>query len=301
MAVSTIRFARIEDLPQQKLIWQLCFGDQQADIDFYYSYYDQPDKTLVFETAGLVQAMLTMLPIRGVLPNGFNLEATMLYAIATHPEHQKKGLAAMLIEKANQISQQQNQPFTILVPASLSLFDYYSKQGYRPGFWLRETRLEATQIKALGSSQDNLIAVNLTAVSAKAYNQIRQKKLAGSFHIAYADQELEYQKKSSQRSGVDIYALDVAGEKGCAIIEKVDSAKMIIKELIIADEYLEAVLQRLACEFSASEYLIRTPVANGAKLGGKVRAFGVMRVNQPIEEFMNIQDADCGYLGIAFD
>ena len=52
-----IRISRPEDIPRQRELWQLAFGDDGAYVDNFYNAYYQPERVLLLEEDGVVQAM----------------------------------------------------------------------------------------------------------------------------------------------------------------------------------------------------------------------------------------------------
>ena len=52
-----IRRSRPEDIPRQRELWQLAFGDDGAYVDNFYNAYYQPERVLLLEEDGVVQAM----------------------------------------------------------------------------------------------------------------------------------------------------------------------------------------------------------------------------------------------------
>jgi hypothetical protein len=103
--------------------------------------------------------------------------------------------------------------------------------------------------------------------------------LSGRGYIAYGLNDISYQKKISQWSGADIYQLDAGDSRGCAVIEKAAPEKFLIKELLIAEEFIPLFLKRIARDLPAKEYILRTPGYLGVSLGGILRPFGMLRVH----------------------
>ena len=46
-----------EDVPVQRTLWSLSFGDERAYINNFYKNYYRPDRVLVLEVEGAVRAM----------------------------------------------------------------------------------------------------------------------------------------------------------------------------------------------------------------------------------------------------
>jgi GNAT superfamily N-acetyltransferase len=96
------RQAEREDLKELKELWKLCFGDDDRYIDFYYRNRDWVKETAVLVQDGRIASMLTMIPVDLLDKYGKVRRASMLFAIATHPDFRKRGYAEQLIEYSNE-------------------------------------------------------------------------------------------------------------------------------------------------------------------------------------------------------
>lgn len=297
---SKVRLARIGEIVRQKEIWKLCFGDPDNYIDFYYANRYKEDETLLLLAEGEITAMLTMIPVKTVDTNDQSFNTAMLYAIATHPEDQNRGFASQLMESSNPYLRANNSDLSILVPAGKRLFDFYRKQGYQEAFYIREALLTRDMIDRLDSSEiSRFYQVAISSITPEEYNQRRDLLLKGRLHIAYADRDIFYQKKLSQLSGADIYAIDIEGKLGCAAIERVNSDTVLIKEILLPEEFIHQGIIEIAQLLSAKEYILRTPAYLGEDLGGSVRPFGMIRADREID--IDLTPEAQGYLGLAFD
>ncbi len=294
--MSEIRLAKAGEATRQKEIWKLCFGDSDQYIDFFYANRYQEDETVLLLQNGEILAMLTMLPITLIAANHSSYNAAMLYAIATHPQYQQRGLATQLMDYAYQYSGRKNIAFSVLVPSETKLFKFYRHQGYQDGFYIREAKFTSKGIEDLYCGET--LHSTISGITVEEYNQIRNKHLSGRLYVSYANEEIAYQKKLSQQTGADIYGIEIGAIKGCASIEKI-SDKVFIKEILINDELLSVAVKHIAQLLPTQEYLVRTPVFLGSQLGGTIRPFGMIRANEDTE--LDILSEDLGYLGIAFD
>lgn len=292
-----IRLAQKGETARQKEIWKLCFGDDNAYIDFYFANRYKENETILLLQDGEIGAMLTMIPASMVAPNNRSYSAAMFYAIATHPQYQRRGFATQLMDFSHSYLRAANTEFSILVPAEKQVFNFYRKRGYREGFFIREVLLTGTIIDNLPSCRFS--PYSISATGAEEYNLRRRKQFSGGYYIAYADEEITYQKKLSRQSGADIYAIDAEGIQGCAAIERVSCDKVLIKEILLPEEQIGCALKRIAQLLPAKEYLVRTPAYSGHCLGGRVRPFGMIKAQTDINFEMGFNES--GYLGLAFD
>lgn len=292
-----IRLAQTGDTARQKDIWKLCFGDSDQFIDFYYANQYQENATVVLLENREIISMLTMLSIKIMTSNQESFNATMLYAIATHPQYQNRGCATSLIDYTHQKLKENDQAFSVLVPSTTQLFDFYRQIGFQDGFYVREVLFTNEWARTIDYS--NKHTCMLSNISSAEYNQRRNEQLKGRPHIAYTDEEITYQKQLSQQFGADIFGLEIDGTQGCAAIERFNAEKVFIKELLMPPKFLSAAIKQIAQLWPAREYVLRTPAFLGEQLEGTIRPFGMIRVIQ--EKGLEITAGELGYLGVAFD
>lgn len=296
MVVIEIRLARENEITPQKELWKHSFGNEDQFIDFYYTHRYQPEKTAVLLVDGRIVSMLTMIPVRLFTPEGQENEVSMLYAVATLPSYRYKGLAGRLIDTTHHYLESKKN-LSILVPAEPSLYDYYRRRGYQEIFYHREAVLSRDGQKSIAAGKSGRCMIHRAAP--EEYNTVRNRLLRGTYYIAYHEEEIGYQKKLSQYSGADIYVLDIEESNGCAVVERISPDKVMIKEILLSEEYLMEAVQELMEMFKAREYIIRTPAWVNVVPGGEIHPFGMFRDDKKIG--VKITTQDLGYLGLAFD
>jgi ribosomal protein S18 acetylase RimI-like enzyme len=295
--MSEVRLVEKGEIIRLKEIWKLCFGDSDTYIDFYYANRYKENETVVLLHDEEISGMLTMIAAQIVTPDNRSFKSAMLYAIATHPKYQNRGFATQLMDFCNQYLRTNTVDFSILVPAEKQLFDFYYKQGYKDGFYIREILLTREAIDRLPFQQ--FFKCEILAITPKEYNQRRNNQLDGRFYVKYADKDITYQKKLSRQSGADIYAINFEDIQGCVAIERVSSDKVFIKEILVPEQIVYGVIKEIVQILDAKEYIVRTPAYFGNQLGGSIRPFGMIRVQSGIE--LEITPEKLGYLGFAFD
>ncbi|MCO1602985.1 GNAT family N-acetyltransferase [Desulfosporosinus nitroreducens] len=293
-----IRLARKGETDQQKEIWKLCFGDPDSYIDFYFANRYKEDETVVLLHDGEIAAMLTMIPVRTVFPDDRSLNTAMFYAIATHPKFQNRGFATQLMDYSNnQYLRARKEELSVLVPAHTQLFEYYRKQGYQDGLYIREILFSREGADSLPVSKP--FSCTILPITSEDYNRRRNSQLNGRLYISYPDENISYQKKLSQLSGADIYAINIDDIQGCLAVERITSDKVLIKEILLPDDLLNTAVKQIVQQLTAKEYVLRTSPHIGQQLGGSIRPFGMIRVQSAIDTL--IMPEDLGYLGVAFD
>jgi ribosomal protein S18 acetylase RimI-like enzyme len=295
--MNEIRFAKVGDIQAQKAIWQLCFGDQDSYIDQYYSKKYKEEETVLLLRHGEVSAMLTILPAKLVFPDNRDIASSILYAIATHPKHQNKGLASQLLDFTGHHLALNKKPISLLVPATKQLFEFYRKLGYTEAFYIREAQLENVQIESI--EVQNQHTCKIITATPQQYNRVRDKLLIGKLYVSYPDEVTAYQKVISQNSGADIFIIEIDNVPSCAVIERYSSDKLIIKELLCPNNHCDMIIKQISQLFPAKEYTLRTPAFWGEQYGGTLRPFAMLKTHLDIN--INITNQSSGYLGLAFD
>jgi len=292
-----IRTAGKGDADRQKKIWKLCFGDDDAYIDFYFANRYREDNTLLMLLNGEIVSMLTIIPVWVVTADGRTFHSAMQYAVATHPEYRGRGFVSRLMDFCDRHLKQNCMEMSVLVPAEERLFDFYGKRGYKKGFYIREISVTAGSIKGItgGAASRPL----MMPASPQEYNIRRNSQLKGSFYVAYQDEDIAYQKKLSVRTGADIYTIDIGRIYGCAAVERINPDRVLIKELLVPEHLVPQCLGQIAERLPAGEYVLRLPAYRGGSTGGTVRPFGMVKSYRHPEN--GTAPERYGYLGIAFD
>jgi predicted acetyltransferase len=123
----------IEEL---KHIWNVCFDDDEAYGNLYFSHAYSPENTLVHTVGGRAVAMLSLLPATLVTPAG-ERKARYVYAVATLPAFRGQGFSRQLAAQADAQMRAEGCELAIVVPASDALVGFYSRQGFAPAFFQR--------------------------------------------------------------------------------------------------------------------------------------------------------------------
>ncbi|SHN76297.1 GNAT family N-acetyltransferase [Desulfitobacterium chlororespirans] len=306
-----MRPALWSDMERLKAIWKLCFGDGDSFIDFYFARRFHPEQVAVYLVDQVITAMLTMIPIQYVDgPEGQKTrQGAMLYAIATHPDFQRRGMASELMEWARSYLGSRQAELCVLVPAEEKLFGFYERQGYQAEFTLREAVLNRDEIRVMGeppyTKMEETPDFAVAAALPQTYNSIRNQLLRGTPYIAYGEEEVAYQKQVSRLSGADLYELSSGGVQGCAAVECLTEDKVLVKELLVPETLIAQGLKALAQTIPAQEFIIRTPAPWGQEMGGQIRSFGMLK-RTSCREWGAVAPDDgvwgkTAYLGLAFD
>lgn len=122
-----------EELKKQAVnLWHEAFGDSEEYINFFLDTHKGCTFVPLTDNGGLVSALYL---IDGVLDD---IDGFYLFAAATFKAHRSKGYMGRLLQLAEEKAKEKNKSFIALVPAEKSLFDYYSRFGYKTAFYAKK-------------------------------------------------------------------------------------------------------------------------------------------------------------------
>lgn len=127
----SITFASSKDREQLKAIYQACFPDDPASFwDFELDHLMQSDNILVYREGDRILSTVQILSEELTL-QGTTYPVQYIYAAATLPEAQGRGLMGQLLKEAHSLAQARGHWFSVLITQNDSLFDFYARFGYR--------------------------------------------------------------------------------------------------------------------------------------------------------------------------
>lgn len=289
-----IRPSRPEEIPAQKRLWKLAFGDEEKYIDWFYRCCGQPENMLLLLEEGQLASMLALLPQEVVLPGGETAQAGYIYALATDPAFRSHGFGRQLLHYADFHLRARGADCVTTVPAQPSLFKFFATVGFTSGFSMRETELLRDGCPPAAPGD------RVRPVEAEEYNAIRERLLEGVPHIRYGEELIRYQQGLGQLSGGGLYRVEAGGAVGCAAAEYVDEESLLFKELLLPPEQMSAGLAALACALPAVRCHVRTPAAWEGLKGSYLQPFAMIKWYRP--EFQQLWQQNVhGYMGLGFD
>lgn len=193
----------IDELWQQnKALWNDCFHDDKAFVDLYFSQVAKPENTYYIEREGRLACVMQALPYELAL-GSVNWRAAYLSGIATLPEFRCQGLATSLIRKVHDSLIERGFVVSLLIPASESLADFYTKQaGYTLLTRVRDVNVVCTDNEvAAGFS---LRAVDTQEALAEAY---RQSNLSDILSVRHSSAQLNVVWEVWRQAEGNVWAL----------------------------------------------------------------------------------------------
>ncbi|MEG2120268.1 MAG: GNAT family N-acetyltransferase, partial [Pseudoflavonifractor sp.] len=223
-----LRPATPAEIPAQKALWQLVFGDSPETIDSFYRRCAACADMIVLTEDGVLRSMLALLPMTLELPDGGTARAYYIYALATDPHARGQGFGRQLLNYADFYLREKGADCVTVVPAEISLHRFFGMVGFSECFATRKRELTAAMV--VPSAPEDTIA----PISPAEYGVLREQALAGQAHMKYSDALLGYQADLSHLEGGDLYRIAANGHTGCAAAEYFDRESVLLKELLIA-------------------------------------------------------------------
>lgn len=286
----TVRPSTPADIPAQRELWTLAFGDPAAYLDNFYDTYYRPERVLVLEEEGVVRSMTAWFDTTFVVPGRGAYRAAYLYAVATHPDCRGKGLAGKLLAGADEYFRSLSIPAVTTVPAEPSLHNFFGVNGFRECFRLSEGKLSPEELPTPSGEPV------LRPLSPGEYGALREKLLAGRAHIAYPEDVLAYQAGCCRLSGGGLFGGETPEGPVCLCAEGAGNGLVIVKEYLGAPAAGRLALRDLSRAAPAERWLVREPLSEAS--GG--RKFAMLKWLDP-ELDANWDWDSTAYLGLAFD
>jgi len=250
MSISTRRplVGETSDLIQ---IWKTVFDD--GDDDGFFSYYYDPELSVVATHEGVPTAAGYLLPAGNIVFGNLCVPCAMIYAVATLPEHRNLGYGSAVVNELIATGHRTGYSAIALCPATDSLFGYYSaRTKLRECFYVTERILDDIQPCAGQTT--------LCAISPDEYHRLRKTMLKDIPHLEPDRRALLYQQLLTKKLGGGLFRAETSsGDVSCAVIERRFDGSLWIKELLTSGCHEADVLSAIASDFPASKYCIRTP------------------------------------------
>ena len=281
-----------EDVPAQRELWKLAFGDGDDYIDNFYRTCYRPERFLVLEEEGAVRAMTAWFDTTFVVPGRGEYRCAYLYAVATHPDCRGRGLAGRLLAGADDYFRVLGIPAVSTVPAEPSLHDFFGRNGFRECFTLCQGTLSPAEISP--PSWDN----PLRPAAPEEYGAVRERLLAELPHIAYPEEALAYQAGCCALSGGGLFVGEAEGGPLCACAEGDGQGLIVYKELL-GGSGLRLALPHLTRMLPGERFLVRSPMPRRPEVSGGWK-FGMLKwLDAALEQGWDWLST--AYLGLAFD
>lgn len=129
----TVSSPKNSDTPQLFSLFSDAFGDGGEFVSLFFDTVFSPERARVIYKNGKIVAMLYWLDCEYM-----GKPLAYIYAVATSKDYRSQGLCRMLMEGTHKHLKSLGYCGAILVPGEPSLFDFYSKLGYKTATYIDE-------------------------------------------------------------------------------------------------------------------------------------------------------------------
>lgn len=250
-----IRFAKDEDHPQLKVLWNQVFGDSEAAIDFYFSNRHQNQNMLVYEVEDVIAGMLTMLPVQ--LAFGPEMQnGRYIYAVATAPAYRNQGISSQLLLYCHNWMEKNEEIAAVLAPASDSLFAFYQKRGYSTVFYVETTTLHAPDLPPY--TCESICGPCLV----QDFFRLRDAAFSNcSLFVRWGEDALEYIIRAAQAFGDGVYYFRTESGEGYAVFGW-RGRTIFIREIALVQIDIPTAVSILHHTLGADDYILRLPASS---------------------------------------
>lgn len=195
-----VRPLTMDDALDASELWTLVFGDDERLVfEFYRLFAHQPGFGWCAEHAGkIVAAAYCPEDMYLVEPDGTEHPGAYLYAVATHPDHRKHGLAKEICIALKEHAWTRGTEYVFTRPSEESLYPWYEEKiGAVPSMGCQ--KLELTAGDPVYQPYMELLP--------DAYLELREKFLQGLPHVRMSIWWLKWEKLLHQFYGGGFYAI----------------------------------------------------------------------------------------------
>lgn len=201
MSSYIIRPMTVEDAHQGAKLWSLVFGDEEAVVhEFFRLFAHTPTFGVCAEQNGtIVAAAYCPTGMDYISANGTIRKGCYLYAVATHPDHRKHGLARKLCLQLRDTAWSSGMDYLFTKPSEDSLYPWY------------EEKIGA--VPCLGGTQTEFVSTEATTLPIEKrtwsdYMTLRSKHLSGTNHVSQNEAWMQWEQVLHDAYGGGFYEVN---------------------------------------------------------------------------------------------
>lgn len=229
-------------------LWHEAFGDSRNEIEFFLEKKFIPENTVVCEENGEIASLLFLL--NGEMHiNNRDYPAYYLYAACTSKKHRGKGIMGEMLDFSKNLASDRGVDFICLMPAENSLFNYYSKFGYKPIFKQKTVKISVEKLNKISDSTDNS-----SDFSFKPIDKLRNEALNGYDYFKWDKLSVEFAFEHTKLYGGNVFL----SNKGYFLYSLCGN-ELIVKETTLTNLHLIQALKKICSNSNIQNIIINLP------------------------------------------
>lgn len=142
-----IRYAQARDKREIKRIWNYCFQDPPAFVEYYFNNVYLPENTILVEDRGRIISSLQLNQYRIKL-RGMDLPVSYVVGVSTLPEFRARGMMKKVMKEMLAELVKKGQEVSLLMPIDTRL---YRKFGYENCYDIHKNTIDIDRLKSFRS------------------------------------------------------------------------------------------------------------------------------------------------------
>ncbi len=290
-------------------MWRMCFGDPPEYVSYFFDNRYNPNNCIVYvdESVGRPVAMVHLLEC-SVTEDSEIVSAQYVYAAATRPDHQGRGIMSLLLEYARRYAASRGSKYLVLVPGSRELFRFYEKRGYYRCYKNRNVFMSRRDLETLSgykkAAAQRPAAKKLPALMLTDVHAVRRDMLIDrEGFVTWDYKALKYAAGIHERCGGFIATCSEGSEAGYAFCMQ-NGDTLIINEFICSGGFDAPLIHSILNASPSEKFELRLPAYNEMFAEfGEITDFGMIcdvRGRKPIS-LLTLSGVHIPYLGMTLD
>ncbi len=151
------RIVQQQDTRQVKALWQQCFDDTPAFVQWYFDRYYKAENTLGIFERDILLASAQVIPY-AVNLRGKTMDCGYVVGVDTAPEARNRGYARTLLKNCLELQRQRRQPISLLMPFE---GQFYYRYGWPFCYFHQQIKIKPQELRCAAREWGIVRQVNL--------------------------------------------------------------------------------------------------------------------------------------------
>lgn len=302
-----ITLARDGMRPDIERIWRLCFPeDTPESVRYFFEHRYNPNSCIVYidNNSGRPVAMIHIMDLM-VTDDSEIKQGQYLYAAATRPDFQGRGIMTKLVAASGKYAESKNNFYSVVVPAQHSLFKFYEKLGFYRCFKNRVITFSRPDLITLSKYKGfEGKTKTVTPGDAELALHRRNSLIDREGYVTWGDRAVSYAMGAHEAAGGRIISLRKGYALAYAFCYENDK-DVNISEFISPQDMTVSLCRAILDAYPYAErFSLRVPVSNDFfEPYGDVTDFGMIKTTSGRKPtgLLTLTGRHAPYLGLALD